>query len=47
MSTEALRAWVAESRRRQSLPETITDPAVLARAAAMLRPAQRPAAVAS
>jgi hypothetical protein len=38
VSADAVRAWVAESRRRQGLPETITDPAVLARAAAVLRP---------
>ncbi len=39
MNAEAVRAWVAESRRREGLPEKITDPAVLARAAAALRPA--------
>ncbi len=38
MSPAEVRAWVAASRRRQGLPETITDPAVLARAAAALRP---------
>ncbi len=38
MNVEAVRAWVAESRRRQGLPETITDRTVLERAAAVLRP---------
>ena len=33
-----LRAWVAASRRRQGLPERVTDPAVLARARDVLRP---------
>jgi hypothetical protein len=47
VNAEDVRAWVAESRRRQGLPEMITDPAVLARAAAVLRPAQRATAVAS
>ncbi len=39
MNVEDVRAWVAEFRRRQGLPEMITNPAVLARAAAALRPA--------
>ncbi len=38
MNVEAVRAWVAESRRRQGLPETITDRTVLAQTAAVLRP---------
>jgi hypothetical protein len=33
-----LRAWVAASRRRQGLPEHVTDPAVLALARDVLRP---------
>jgi hypothetical protein len=47
MTAEQLAAWVATSRAAQGLPETITDLAVLARAAAVLRPAQRATAVAS
>jgi hypothetical protein len=31
-----VRAWVAETRRRQGLPPTITDPTTLARLAAMV-----------
>jgi hypothetical protein len=31
-----VRAWVAETRRRQDLPPTITDPTTLARLAAMV-----------
>jgi hypothetical protein len=38
VTAEQLAAWVAASRTAQGLPETITDPAVLARAAAALRP---------
>ena len=43
MTTEQLAAWVAASRAAQGLPETITDRTTLERAAAVLRPAQRPA----
>jgi hypothetical protein len=39
MTAEELTAWVAASRAAQGLPATITDAAVLARAAAALRPA--------
>jgi hypothetical protein len=38
VTAEQLTAWVAASRAAQGLPETITDSAVLARAAAVLRP---------
>ncbi len=41
MTAAELAAWVAESRRRQGLPETITDRTVLERAAAVLRPTRR------
>ena len=47
MNAEDVRAWMAESRRRQGLPEMITDRTVLARAAAVLRAAQRATAVGS
>lgn len=36
MTREELRAWIAETRARQGLPPTITDPTVLARLAALV-----------
>jgi hypothetical protein len=36
MSAEELAAWVAESRARQGLPPTITDPSILATVATLL-----------
>ena len=38
MTREELAAWVAACRRAQGLPERISDPGVLARAVALLRP---------
>ncbi|MDQ3762611.1 MAG: hypothetical protein M3460_13375 [Actinomycetota bacterium] len=45
MSPDELRAFVAESRRRQGLPPTVTDPATLERIAVVFRlmtPADEP-----
>jgi hypothetical protein len=36
MTPAELRAWVAETRARQGLPPTISDPTVLARLAALV-----------
>lgn len=36
MTPAEVRAWVAETRTRQGLPPTITDPTTLARLAAMV-----------